>query len=456
MLTVQNPANAETIESLEEDDAGSVAVAATVARAAQADWGRRPLEDRRTILRRFRDLLEERVDRYALAQTLETGKPISQSRGEIRATRSRIDWFLESADEVLAEERVLGAPGEDWEECIRHEPIGVVGNISAWNYPWFVGSNVYIPALLAGNAVLYKPSEIAVRSGLNVAEAMADAGLPDGLFRCLVGGGAVGAALLAEPLDAVCFTGSYRTGMLVAEAAPRLARLQLELGGKDPAYVCDDVAVAKVAEALAEGAFYNAGQSCCAVERIYVHEAVHEAFVAAFLEAVSSYRMGDPQDAATFIGPLARGAQLAFLDDQVGDAKDRGAELRLGGHRGQGPGYFFEPTVFTKTTHEMSLMREESFGPVIGIQSVADDEEAAALMGDSEYGLTAAVYTRDRARAEAILGALDTGTAYWNCCDRVSPRLPWSGRRHSGIGLTLSKQGIRAFTQPRAWHFRAP
>jgi acyl-CoA reductase-like NAD-dependent aldehyde dehydrogenase len=233
-----------------------------------------------------------------------------------------------------------------------------------------------------------------------------------------------------------------------------MIRLQLELGGKDPAYVCEDVDVAAAAASLADGAMYNTGQSCCSVERIYVHRNVHDAFVEAFVGEVNGFRIGDPTDEASYIGPLTRAPQLDVLQAQVSDAKARGARLLTGGRRLDPPGHWFEPTVFSHVDHTMSLMREESFGPVIGIQKVADDDEAVRLMNDTEYGLTAAVYTRDAARAERILARLDAGSVYWNCCDRVSPRLPWSGLKHSGIGLTLSTYGIETFTRPKAWHLR--
>jgi acyl-CoA reductase-like NAD-dependent aldehyde dehydrogenase len=333
--------------------------------------------------------------------------------------------------------------------------LGVVANISAWNYPYFVGSNVFLPALLTGNAVLYKPSEHATLTGLAIADLLYEAGVPRDIFVPVVGAGGAGRDLLAQDMDAIFFTGSYATGRKIAEAvAPRLLRVQLELGGKDPAYVCDDVDIAGAAAAVAEGAFYNAGQSCCAVERVYVHRRIADAFTDAFVEAVREYVVGDPTDERTFIGPLARGAQIAVLEDQVADAVRLGARLELGGARREGRGFYFEPTVLTGADHRMKLMREESFGPIIGIQEVDDDAEAVALMNDTDYGLTAAVYTPDRARAERILARVNAGTVYWNCCDRVSPRLPWTGRKHSGLGVTLSLAGIRAFVQPKAWHLR--
>jgi acyl-CoA reductase-like NAD-dependent aldehyde dehydrogenase len=456
VLKVINPATEELLAELEEDDADTLARRSAATRAAQRTWARTPLAERLAAVRRFGEMLQSRRDSLAKQLTAEVGKPIRQSRNELTAMQDRIAFFLEHTAGAIEEEVVLRSPGPPpLEERIRYEPLGIVASISAWNYPYFVGSNVFLPALLTGNAVLYKPSEHATLSGLAIAELLHEAGVPREIFLPVVGAGGTGRTLLEQDVDAVCFTGSYATGRRVAEAAaPRLLRVQLELGGKDPAYVCDDVDVAAAAAALAEGAFYNAGQSCCAVERIYVHRGIAGAFVEAFVDVVRALVVGDPLDERTDVGPLARRAQLDVLEAQVADAVAHGARLELGGGRRAGRGYYFEATVLTRADHRMTLMREESFGPIIGIQEVGDDAEAVALMNDTEYGLTAAVYTRDRSRAERILAQVNVGSAYWNCCDRVSPRLPWSGRKHSGLGTTLSVAGIRTFVQPKAWHLR--
>ena len=274
-------------------------------------------------------------------------------------------------------------------------------------------------------------------------------------MQALVGAGEVGAALIEQDIDGLYFTGSHATGQRIARAlGPRLVRLQLELGGKDPSYVCADADPRAAAESLADGAMYNTGQSCCSVERIYVHESLHDAFVEHFLAAVGGMKAGDPMADDTTIGAITRAPQMEVLERQIADALARGAKLLTGGKRLPGPGNGFEPTVFTQVDHSMELMREESFGPVIGIQKVASDEAAVALMNDTRYGLTAGVYTPDEARARALLSRVRAGSVYWNCCDRVSPRLPWSGVGDSGIGLTLSAHGIRAFTRTKAWHLR--
>ena len=454
-LSVFNPADGELITSLPADDPESLAAKAAAARRAQPDWAATPLAQRKDCIARFREAVVREREDLARTLTQETGKPIRVSRNELDGLLPRLDFFLQQVDAAIAPEPVLTEG--PWREQIEHLPLGVLAHVSAWNYPWFVGCNVLVPALLTGNAVLYKPSEFATLTGLAITRLLHEAGVPRDVLACVVGAGEVGAPLLAQPLDGVFFTGSHATGLRIAQAlAGRLVKLQLELGGKDPSYVCDDADPRAAAESLAEGAMYNSGQSCCAVERIYVHEAVHEAFVAHFVEAVRRLRMGDPMHEDTDLGPLTRAAQLQVLQGQATDARARGATLLLGGQSGPGPGHWFQPTVFTNADHSMDLMIEESFGPIIGIQKVDEDEEAVRLMNDTRYGLTAGVYTPDEARARRLLARVDAGSVYWNCCDRVSPRLPWSGRRDSGLGLTLSTQGIATFTRPKAWHLRKP
>ena len=456
MLKVINPATGAVIRELEEDNATSVAQKFERAKTAQKLWAKTPLTQRLTAIKNFRGLVIERKEKLAAITTSEVGKGISQSGNELAGLVGRVDFFLDSATKVLADEVVLNDTAQKMEERIGHEPLGVIANISAWNYPWFVGSNVFVPALLAGNAVLYKPSEFAALTGLAITDLLHEAGIPKDVFIPIIGAGSVGAELMNQPLAGVFFTGSYATGKKIAEAAAkRLMKVQLELGGKDPAYITENIPdVKSVAEGVADGAFYNTGQSCCSVERIYVHEKIYNEFVDAFTNAVKGFVTGDPTDSKTYIGPLTRSAHLEFLEKQVKDAIGKGARLVTGGNRVKGPGNYFEPTVFANVNHTMELMKEESFGPLIGIQKVSGDEEALKLMNDTNYGLTAAVYCKDKTRATQILSEVNSGSVYWNCCDRVSPRLPWSGRGHSGIGSTLSTYGIQTFVQPKAWHLR--
>jgi acyl-CoA reductase-like NAD-dependent aldehyde dehydrogenase len=455
-MKIINPATGKAIAEVEADTPTGVRRKYQRARAAQPAWAALGVAKRLRTIAAFRERVVAMHDTLARTLSEEVGKPIRQSRNELNGLLPRIDFFLAESARVLRDAKVHADGAQKLEERISHEPLGVIANISAWNYPYFVGSNVFVPALIAGNAVLYKPSEFATLTGMHIASMLKDAGVPEDVFVPVLGDGKTGAALLAQPVDGVFFTGSYATGAKIAAAAgKRMVKVQLELGGKDPVYVCDDVDAGTAAAAVADGAFYNTGQSCCSVERIYVHEAIHDAFVDAFVAEVKGYRIGDPLDEATYIGAITRRPQLEVLSKQVADAKKRGAKLALGGKPIRGKGNWFEPTVLVNVDHSMALMRDESFGPIIGIQKVKDDGEATRLMNDSEYGLTAAVYSQSEKRAKSIMRNLHAGSVYWNCCDRVSPRLPWSGVGHSGIGLTLSTYGIETFTRPKAWHLRA-
>jgi len=452
-MKILNPATGAVIGDIPEDGAFAVRNKYERARAAQPAWAATPTKKRVAAIRAFRDRIVAKHDALARTLTQEVGKPIRQSKNELNGLLKRIDFFVAEAARVLRDEKVHFDEKQKVEERISHEPLGVIANISAWNYPYFVGSNVFVPALLAGNTVLYKPSEYATLTGRHIAETLHEAGVPADVFIVVIGSKAAGAALLRQPVDGVFFTGSYATGAKIGTVAGRkMIKVQLELGGKDPVYVCEDVDVKAAAAGIADGTFYNTGQSCCSVERIYVHEKIHDAFVAAFVAEVKGYKTGDPMDETTYIGPITRRPQLEVLRHQVADAKRKGAKLLTGGDVIRRKGNWFEPTVFVDVDHRMALMREESFGPIIGIQKVRDDTEALRLMNDSEYGLTAGVYTPDQKRARRILSQVHAGSAYWNCCDRVSPRLPWSGVGHSGIGLTLSTYGIQTFTRPKAWH----
>ena len=453
-MKVINPATEEVIMKLETDDVSSVNEKWEKLRAGQVKWSGVPIAERIAVIRKFHELLE--VNKVALAHTLtsEMGKPLQQSYNELEGARNRINYFLENSEKYLAEEWIT-SEGTTREKIV-YEPLGVIANISAWNYPYLVGVNVFIPALLGGNTVLYKPSEYATLTGLHISELLYQAGLPEDCFQALVGGGKVGELLLDLPLDGYFFTGSYKTGKHIAEkVAPKLVPCQLELGGKDPLYVMDDVEdIVKTAADALEGAVYNNGQSCCAVERIYVHERVYDAFVESFVAGCNKLVIGDPLDAKTEIGPLSRSEQREFLLGHVTDAIANGARVLCGGDIVQGTGFFFQPTVMVNVNHSMSIMQEESFGPLIGIQKVTSDQEALEMMQDTVYGLTAAIYSASFDRAEGLMKQLNTGTVYWNCCDRVSASLPWSGRKISGLGSTLSYQGIRAFVQPKAYHLR--
>jgi acyl-CoA reductase-like NAD-dependent aldehyde dehydrogenase len=453
-MKIINPATEEVIADIPEDNQQTVLEKFEMLRKGQSAWASLPLESRIECISKFNELLEEYKEELAKTLTSEMGKPLQQSYNELNGARSRIKFFLDNSAKYLSEEWV--AFDGPTREKIVYEPLGIIANISAWNYPYLVGVNVFIPALIGGNAVFYKPSEYATLTGMHLDRLLHLAGVPENCFQIVVGKGVVGNYLLELPLDGYFFTGSYKTGKYVAEKiAPKLVPCQLELGGKDPLYVMDDVQdIDSTAAAALEGVVYNNGQSCCAVERIYVHEKIYDAFVQSYSRQLKKMVVGDPSDKATEIGPLTRKEQINFLMDQIKDALNKGAILVGGGKRIEGKGYFIEPTILVNVNHQMKIMTDESFGPVTGIQKVKDDQEAVELMLDTEFGLTAAVYSKNYERAEAVMKKMDTGTVYWNCCDRVSAALPWSGRKHSGLGSTLSYQGIRAFVQPKSYHIR--
>ena len=453
-MQIINPATEEIIFEIKEDMKDTLASKFESLQKTQPSWQQASLAERVQVLTTFSDLLEKNIEQLAATLTSEVGKPLQQSRNEVNGARTRIKWLTGNAEKYLSDETMIAE--KDLEEKISYEPLGVICNISAWNYPYLVGVNVFVPALLAGNAVMYKPSEYATLTGLQIEKLLKEAGVPQDVFHLAIGGKETGEQLLQLPFDGYFFTGSYKTGKLIYEkVASKMVPCQCEMGGKDPLYVTDDIAdVKSVAAATADGAFYNNGQSCCAVERIYVHENVYDQYIDEFIKEVRSWKTGLPTEPGVYIGPVSRKEQLSVLENQIKDAIQKGATVLTGGRRMDRKGFYFEPTVVVNASHQMSLMRDESFGPVIGIMKVKNDGEAVQLMQDTEYGLTASVYSNNQARAENILHQLNAGTGYWNCCDRVSAAVPWSGRKHSGFGSTLSHIGLRAFTKPKAYHLR--
>ena len=453
-MNVINPATEALIMQVDADTAETLALKFQRLQAAQAAWAARSVQERSAILLRFIDLLKQNIEALAAILTAEMGKPLQQSRNEINGASGKATWLAEHAPTYLADE--LMSISEQMTEKIVYEALGVICNISAWNYPYNVGVNVFVPALLAGNAVMYKPSEFATMTGMEIARYLHEAGVPEDVFVLAIGEGEVGKCLLDLPFQAYYFTGSYPTGKYIYErVSEKMVPCILELGGKDPVYVADDVVdVAGAAAGIADGVFYNNGQSCCSVERIYVHEKIYDEFVDAFVNEVNSWKIGAPTEEGVYISVLTRKNQIAVLEAQVADALSKGARVLTGGAAIDRKGYYFAPTVLVDVQQNMTVMQEESFGPIIGIMKVRSDAEAVQAMNDTAYGLTAGVYSASQARAESLLAQVNSGSGYWNCCDRVSAALPWSGRGHSGFGSTLSHVGLRAFTKTKSYHLR--
>jgi acyl-CoA reductase-like NAD-dependent aldehyde dehydrogenase len=454
-MKISNPATGDVFTTVEADDSVSLREKFAAARHAQKNWAARPLAERVAMVKKFGEFLKRDVEIVARDMSLEMGKPLQQARNEVNGSLNKIRFFTEEVEAHISTQKVR--QDGNTEEFLAFDPLGVVLNISAWNYPILVGFNVFLPALLCGNAVVYKPSEFSTLTGLHLTRLLHEAGVPADVFVAVVGEGDVGAQLLQLPFDCVGFTGSWATGKKISETlAGRMTRQIMELGGKDPLYVTDECGdLDAVADAVAEGVLYNNGQSCCAVERVYVHEKIHDAFVEKLKAKMQAWKMGDPMDASTLCGAITRRNHLPFLQAQVDDAIGKGAKLVLGGKIHEGKGNFYPPTLLLNANHDMELMREESFGPIVGVMKVKDDAQALELMNDSDYGLTSSVYCRNLERGKKILSQVNTGTGYLNCCDRVSAWLPWSGRGHSGIGSTLSKLGIYAFCHAKGLHIRS-
>jgi len=457
MLEIVNPSNGSILFA-EEDNEITVREKFQKVRKSHLQWRQVPLEAKKQMVEKFGKILVEKQDELATSLTNEMGKPITQSYNELKGVQPRLKFFLENIDQQMAIR--ICRTSETFVEEVHQEPLGLIANISAWNYPYFVGLNVLVPALLTGNCVLYKPSEYSAITGLHIVKMFHQSGIPEDVLVPVIGRGDVGESLLNQAIDGVFFTGSNATGTKISrQIAGRMIKAQFELGGKDPIYISKQVDIKAAAAATADGAFYNTGQSCCSVERIYVHQDIMDPFVNAFVNEVKSFSIGDPLDRRTYIGPLAMKKQLTILENQVKDALAKGAKLLLGGKRmdpQKWRGNYFEPTILIDVNHSMDLMKEESFGPIIGIQKVKNEEEAVRLMNDTHYGLTAGVYSESKEEAMRILSLVNSGTAYWNACDRVSPWLPWSGRRGSGIGKTLGLEGIRSFLRPKAYHLINP
>lgn len=452
-MRITNPATTEVIKEVSEDNVQNVEAKYQRARAGLTSWSQVPLEKRIAHIQRFYELLDQNKDDLAKTLTMEVGKPLQESYNEINGARGRIKFFIDNAQKWLTTQEMNN--DGNTADLLGFDPLGVICNISAWNYPFLVGVNVFVPALIAGNSVLYKPSEFSTLTGMNIENLLHEAGIPKDAFISVIGAAKTGEALLNLPCDGYFFTGSYKTGKYIAEkVAPKLVPVGLELGGKDPLYVTDQITdLNKVAGAVVEGCFYNNGQSCCGVERVYVHEKVYDSFMEKFIAETQKLKVGDPLSKDNQQGAITRESHISFLDSQVQDAVQKGAKLLTGGKR-LDKNNFYQPTILANVTHAMRIMNEETFGPLIGVMKVKDDNEAIKLMNDTEYGLTASVYCQDTDRAKIILSQVDAGTSYINCCDRVSPYLPWAGRKHSGLGSTLSYLGILAFAKPRGWHIR--
>ncbi len=444
---------------VERPYATETGIAGALARAvrAQAAWKEVAVAERAALCSGAVDALVADTTAIAEEITWQMGRPIRSAPGEVRGLEERARHMIAIAPEALADVRCT--PRDGFTRFIRHQPLGVVFTIAPWNYPYLTAVNSVVPAIMAGNAVILKHSAQTPLCAERFAAAFEAAGLPEGVFQYLHLSHADTERMIGAPeVDFVAFTGSVAGGNMVETAAAgRFIGIGLELGGKDPAYVRADCDLEHAVGALVDGAFFNSGQSCCAVERIYVHADVFAPFTEGFAGLVRGYRLGDPVDGGTTLGPMVRNRAADHVRGQIRAALDAGARALIDtsafpADTGDSP--YLAPQVLLDVDHSMAVMREESFGPVVGIMKVASDEEAITLMNDSAFGLTASVWTADEDAGMRIGAEVETGTWFMNRCDYLDPALAWTGIKQSGRGCTLSVIGYEHLTRPKSFHLK--
>ncbi|KIP02001.1 hypothetical protein PHLGIDRAFT_130969 [Phlebiopsis gigantea 11061_1 CR5-6] len=428
---------------------------------AQKEWAKVPLKERIAIGRRFIEEFKKGADEVPMELTLQMGRPVAQVPGEVRGFLDRADYMLSIAETALSDVSLADTDKPGFRRYIKRVPLGVVLVIAPWNYPYLVSINSVLPALIAGNTVLFKPSPQTPLTAERFAAALVRAGVPDDAVQVLHLTPQLTAAAAQHPaVDFVSFTGSVAGGKAVERAAAEgggFKGVGLELGGKDPAYVRPDADLDYTVAELVDGAFFNSGQSCCSIERIYVHESLYEPFVAKFVELAKGYRLGDPTDPNTNLGPVVSVASAERIRAQVDDALKKGAKALLPAElfpAAQPGTAYVAPQVLVDVNHTMDIMTEETFGPVIGIQPVASDDAALALMNDSPYGLTASVWTHDEEAFARFADELECGTVFLNRCDYLDPALAWTGVKDSGRGVSLSKFGYDQLTRAKSVHMK--
>ena len=436
--------------------AADAQIEATLAQAvaSQKSWKKVPLPERIAICLRMVDWCVARADQLGEELTRQMGRPIAYTPNEMRrGFQERARYMCSISEQTLKQVDVSEKDG--FKRFIRRESLGVVFVVAPWNYPWLTSVNALVPALLAGNSVILKMAQQTPLVAERYQEAFDAAGLPKGVFQFLHVDHAQAARIIGDPrIDFVAFTGSVQGGHAVQRAAAeRFIATGLELGGKDPAYVRADAPLGPTVENLVDGSFFNSGQSCCGVERIYVHEKIYKPFVEAFVALTRQYRLDDPLKPDTTLGPMVRTEAADSVRQQIREALTSGARALIDMKDREGTPYL-PPQVLVDVDHRMAIMREETFGPAVGIMPVQGDEHAIELMNDSRYGLTASIWTADPQAALSVGERVETGTWFMNRCDYLDPALAWTGVKDSGRGCTLSRLGLEAFTRPKSFHLK--
>lgn len=424
---------------------------------AQKQWKATLLSERKELCSRAVDAFVAKKEEIARELCWQMGRPIRSAAGEVGGMEERSRAMIELADQGLA---VVKLPEkEGFERWIQREALGVIFVIAPWNYPYLTAINAIMPAILAGNVVVLKHSAQTPLCAERLAEAFRAGGVPEGVFQYLhLSHADTEKVIKDERVNHIAFTGSVPGGEMVEKAAAgRFVGIGLELGGKDPAYVRPDADLAQAVDTTMDGAFYNSGQSCCGIERIYVHESIHDRFLAQAVEWVKALRLGRSDDPETTLGPVVRANAADFVREQTAEAISQGAVAHISGDdfpEDQPGSAYLAPQVLSNVDHSMRVMTEESFGPVVGIQKVSSDQEAIELMNDSEYGLTASIFTSDIEKGIGLGQQIETGTFFINRCDYLDPQLAWTGIKNSGHGCTLSVMGYESLTRPKSFHIK--
>ncbi len=454
---VISPINSRSYAERPYATASEIEKALTTSAAAQLEWQQRPLEERQAICLKAVSALLARQAGIAEALSWQMGRPLRYTPGEVKGFAERARYMVRAAADKLTDIQLEESATSS--RFIRRTPHGIVLSIVPWNYPYLTAANSIIPALMAGNSVIMKPSSQTPLSAERLYDAFDTAGLPAGLFQYLfLEHDATAKLIQHSAINYVAFTGSTRGGReMELAAAGRFINMGLELGGKDPAYVRSDADIERAIEGLVDGAFFNSGQSCCAIERIYVHKDRYRDFCDGFIELTREYRLGDPLHPDTTLGPMVNAANATHVRTQIDEAIQQGAtatidEKLFPASAVNSP--YLAPQVLLDVDHSMSLMRDESFGPVVGIMQVDNDEQAVELMNDSPYGLTSSIWTEDSDAALTLGTQLQCGTCFMNRCDYLDPALPWCGVKQSGKGCSLSTLAYERLTQPKSFHFR--
>ncbi|OCK82405.1 betaine aldehyde dehydrogenase 2 [Lepidopterella palustris CBS 459.81] len=459
-LTTISPITNEAILTRNGLTAGDIESLPATATKAFESYRRTTLSERQKIVKKALELLKDKQDELAKEITEQMGRPIAYTAKEVTTAVARGEYLLRISEEALSD--TDGEAERGFKRYIKKVPVGPVLIIFPWNYPYLTLVNSIVPALLAGNSVILKPSPQTPTTAEQIHQIFSDAGLPEGVIQYFHCGSLIHIETLVRSpqIQLVCFTGSIAGGLAVQNAASdRVAmRVGLELGGKDPAYIRSDVNIKWAAEEIVDGAVFNSGQSCCSVERVYVDEKIHDEFVSAVQDVLKSYKLGDPFDPKTHIGPVVSKRSAETIRSHIKDALDKGAKDATPENESfkspPAAGNYVAPALLTNVTHDMLVMTEETFGPVIPVMKVKSDREAIKLMNDSQFGLTASIWTKDVAKGNELVDDVEAGTVFVNRCDYPSPDLAWTGWKDSGKGQTLSKFGFDQFVKLKSYHIK--